>query len=433
MTNNTSNHVIRIAAMALAVSLALTACGNKEGAGGAPRQGQAAQGQQPPPPQVGVVTMQQQNVVINTELPGRLESLRNADVRAQVGGIIKRRLFEEGSYVRAGQPLYQLDDATYIANLESARATLASAEATLAKAGADLSRYRPLVEADAISKQEYDAAVSAKRSAEAGVKSARAAIRSAQISVNYSRITAPISGYIGQSFVSEGTLVSANDATKMATIQQTNPLYVNITQSATEMMKLRQQIAEGKMVNNSGRVAVTVLLEDGTEYAEKGTLLFADPTVNETTGQISLRASVPNDQNILLPGLYVRVKLPLSSVADAYVVPQQAVTRGQKDSVMVVNPDGSIAPREVTVAAQQDKNWVITSGLKNGDKVIVDGMMIAGISGAKKVTPVERKPEAEPQAAASQEQASTPKETKSATPSQAASEAQAASAAKSGR
>ena len=432
MINNTSNQIIRFAAMAVAVSLALTACGKKEGTPGA-NQGkkQTAEGKQPPPPQVGVVTVHQQNVVLNTELPGRLASLRTADVRAQVGGIVKSRLFEEGSYIRAGQPLYQLDNASYLANLESTRASLAAAEATLAKADADLSRYRPLVEADAISKQEYDAAVSAKRSGAAGVKSARAAIRSAQINVDYSRITAPISGYIGQSFVSEGALVSANDATKMATIQQTNPLYVNITQSATEMMKLRQQIADGKLVSSNGRVPVTVLMEDGTEYAEKGTLLFSDPTVDETTGQVTLRASVPNDQNILLPGLYVRVKLPLSSVANAYVVPQQAVTRGQKDTVMVVNSDGSMAPREVTVAAQLDGNWVLTSGLKDGDKVIVNGLMIAGMSGAKKVTPVESNTQAGGQASASSPAAvNSPESKKPATPVTASSEAKAASATK---
>lgn len=377
---------MRVAALAVATALALSACGGK----GEAHQQEA--GEQAHAPVVGVVTVQPADVTISTDLPGRLESRRTANVRAQVGGIIQQRLFQEGSYVRAGQPLYQLDNATYIAGLESARAQLASAEASLAKANADLARYKPLVEADAISKQEYDAAIQAKRASEASVKSARAAIKSSQINVNYSRITAPISGFIGQSKVSEGTLVSANDATVLAIIQQTNPLYVNVTQSATEVMKLRQRIANGEMQAVNGAVEVGILLEDGSEYPQKGRLLFADPTVDETTGQVTLRAEVPNPDNILLPGLYVRVSLPQAQMANAFVVPQQAVTRGKKDIVMVVNADGSMAPREVTVAQQQGSNWIITGGLQAGDKVIVDGLAIAGMTGAEKVTPKEWTP-----------------------------------------
>ncbi|HGH6352479.1 multidrug efflux RND transporter periplasmic adaptor subunit MtrC [Neisseria meningitidis] len=400
---------MRAAALAAAVALVLSSCGKGEDAA----QGGQPAGREAPAPVVGVVTVHPQTVALTVELPGRLESLRTADVRAQVGGIIQKRLFQEGSYVRAGQPLYQIDSSTYEAGLESARAQLATAQATLAKADADLARYKPLVAAEAVSRQEYDAAVTAKRSAEAGVKAAQAAIKSAGINLNRSRITAPISGFIGQSKVSEGTLLNAGDTTVLATIRQTNPMYVNVTQSASEVMKLRRQIAEGKLLAADGVIAVGIKFDDGTVYPEKGRLLFADPTVNESTGQITLRAAVPNDQNILMPGLYVRVLMDQVAVDNAFVVPQQAVTRGAKDTVMIVNAQGGMEPREVTVAQQQGTNWIVTSGLKDGDKVVVEGISIAGITGAKKVTPKEWA-SSENQAAAPQSGVQTASEAKTA-------------------
>lgn len=402
-----ASKAMRAAALAASVALALSSCGKADEAA----QGGQPAGREAPAPVVGVVTVHPQTVALTVELPGRLESLRTADVRAQVGGIIQKRLFQEGSYVRAGQPLYQIDSSTYEASLESARAQLATAQATLAKADADLARYKPLVAADAISKQEYDAAVTAKRSAEAGVKAAQAAIKSAGISLNRSRITAPISGFIGQSKVSEGTLLNAGDVTVLATIRQTNPMYVNVTQSASDVMKLRRQIAEGKLLAADGAIAVGIKFDDGTVYPEKGRLLFADPTVDESTGQITLRAAVPNDQNILMPGLYVRVLMDQVAVDNAFVVPQQAVTRGTKDTVMIVNAQGGMEPREVTVAQQQGANWIVTSGLKDGDKVVVEGISIAGITGAKKVTPKEWMP-SESQASAPQAGVQTASEAK---------------------
>ena len=365
----------RLSAIAVASVLALSACSK----------GEQQQQQGAPELVVSVLTVKAEDTTISTELPGRLESFRSAEVRPQVSGIIKRRLFQEGSYVQAGQALYQLDDASYSAGLASARAQLAAAEAAQAKANADLARYQPLVAADAISKQEYDAAVAAQRSAAANVNAARAAIRSAQVNVNHARITAPISGYIGRSNVSEGALLTAGGATVLATIQQTNPMYVNVTQSALEVMKLRRQIAEGQMSAVNGAVEVTIILEDGSEYPQKGRLLFTDPTVNETTGQVSLRVEVPNDDNILLPGLYVRVRLPQAQANSAYLIPQRAVTRGAKDTVVVVAADGSMRPQEVTIAGQSGNNWIITGGLKDGDKVAMDGTMIAGMRGAQKV------------------------------------------------
>lgn len=402
-----ASKAMRAAALAAAVALALSSCGK----GGDAAQGGQPAGREAPAPVVGVVTVHPQTVALTVELPGRLESLRTADVRAQVGGIIQKRLFQEGSYVRAGQPLYQIDSSTYEAGLESARAQLATAQATLAKADADLARYKPLVSADAISKQEYDAAVTAKRSAEAGVKAAQAAIKSAGINLNRSRITAPISGFIGQSKVSEGTLLNAGDTTVLATIRQTNPMYVNVTQSASEVMKLRRQIAEGKLLAADGAIAVGIKFDDGTVYPEKGRLLFADPTVDESTGQITLRAAVSNDQNILMPGLYVRVLMDQVAADNAFIVPQQAVTRGAKDTVMIVNAQGGMEPREVTVAQQQGTNWIVTSGLKDGDKVVVEGISIAGMTGAKKVTPKEWAP-SENQAAAPQVGVQTASEAK---------------------
>ena len=390
-----ASKVMRMAAIAAATALALSACNKGSDATQGAKDGkgqQAAAQKEAPPPVVGVVTVHPETVALTTELPGRLESLRTAEVRAQVGGIIQKRLFQEGSYVRAGQPLYQIDSSTYQADLESSRAQLAGAQATLAKANADLARYKPLVAADAISKQDYDAAVTAKRSAEASVKAAQAAIKSAGINLNRARITAPISGFIGQSKVSEGTLLNAGDTTVLATIRQTNPMYVNITQSATEVMKLRQQVAEGKLSGVDGAIEVGIKFDNGEVYPHKGRLLFSDPSVNETTGQITLRASVPNDKNILMPGLYVRVLMDQVAVANAFVVPQQAVTRGTKDTVTIVNAKGEMEPREVTVAQQQGTNWIITAGLNDGDKVIVDGTSIAAMMGAKKVTPKEWTP-----------------------------------------
>ncbi|EGY52574.1 efflux RND transporter periplasmic adaptor subunit [Neisseria shayeganii] len=365
--------------LAVAAALALAACGGDK---------KAQQGEKKPPV-VGVTTVKAEDITVRTELPGRLEPHRSSEVRAQVSGIILRRLFQEGSHVQAGQVLYQLDDAAYAAGLESARAQLSSAEAALAKANADLARYRPLVEADAISKQEYDAAVAAKRAAEANVSAARAAIRSARVNVNHARITAPISGYIGRSEVSEGNLVTAGGATVLARIQQTHPMYVNVTQSAAETMKLRREIAEGRMVAVNGAVEVDILLEDGSVYPQKGRLLFADPTVDQKTGQVALRVEVPNEDNILLPGLYVRASLPQAQINRAYKVPQQAVTRGKTDTVMVVNAEGSLQPKPVTISGQDGSHWIVTDGLQDGDKVVVNGTMIAGMLGAEKVQPQE--------------------------------------------
>ncbi len=377
----------RMAVIAVATLLALAACNNSAQS---EAQQKAAAARAAHVPTVNVVTVQPQNVLLEYDLPGRLEAVKSATIVPQVSGIVQRRLFEEGTMVRAGQPLYQLDDATYTASLESARASLLSAQAAAAKADADLARYRPLMAADAISKQEYDAAVLAKRSAEAQIKAAQASIRAAQVNVNRAHIVSPITGFIGQSLVTEGALVTAN-STQMATVKQTDVLYVNIQQSSAEILQLHRQLLSQERVRNDG-IQVGILLEDGSEYEHKGQLLFIDSSVDEATGQVMVRAAVPNPEQLLRSGMYVRVKLPLAGVLNAFVVPQQSVTRGEKDTVMVVTPEGKMEPRVVKVTGQKGGDWVITEGLKAGDKVIVDGTMIAAMSGAQKVQPKEWQP-----------------------------------------
>ena len=418
----------RMAVIAAATLLALAACNNSAQS---EAQQKAAAARAAHVPTVSVVTVQPQNVLLEYDLPGRLEAVKSATIVPQVSGIVQHRLFEEGTMVRAGQPLYQLDDATYTASLESARASLLSAQAAAAKADADLARYRPLMEADAISKQEYDAAVLAKRSAEAQIKAAQASIRAAQVNVNRARIVSPITGFIGQSLVTEGALVTAN-STQMATVKQTDVLYVNIQQSSAEILQLHRQLLSQERVRNDG-IQVGILLEDGSEYEHKGQLLFIDSSVDEATGQVMVRAAVPNPEQLLRSGMYVRVKLPLAGVLNAFVVPQQSVTRGDKDTVMVVTPEGKMEPRVVKVTGQKGSDWVITEGLKAGDKVIVDGTMIAAMSGAQKVQPKEWQPaNKQPASSAAAPSASVPAtNVQTASESEIASAVQAASATKS--
>ena len=418
----------RMAVIAAATLLALAACNNSAQS---EAQQKAAAARAAHVPTVNVVTVQPQNVLLEYDLPGRLEAVKSATIVPQVSGIVQHRLFEEGTMVRAGQPLYQLDDATYTASLESARASLLSAQAAAAKADADLARYRPLMAADAISKQEYDAAVLAKRSAEAQIKAAQASIRAAQVNVNRARIVSPITGFIGQSLVTEGALVTAN-STQMATVKQTDVLYVNIQQSSAEILQLHRQLLSQERVRNDG-IQVGILLEDGSEYEHKGQLLFIDSSVDEATGQVMVRAAVPNPEQLLRSGMYVRVKLPLAGVLNAFVVPQQSVTRGDKDTVMVVTPEGKMEPRVVKVTGQKGSDWVITEGLKAGDKVIVDGTMIAAMSGAQKVQPKEWQPaNKQPASSAAAPSASVPAtNVQTASESEIASAVQAASATKS--
>jgi membrane fusion protein (multidrug efflux system) len=353
--------------MAVCATVLLSACGKPEAPAGA--------GAQRPPPEVGVVTVQPGEVGLVTELPGRLEASRVAQVRARAAGIVQKRLFTEGSQVRAGQALFQIDASPYQATLASALASVAKAEANQMQARAQAERFKPLIEAKAISQQEFVNAQAAQKLAEADVAVARAAVQTARINLGYAAITAPISGRIGRALVTEGALVGQGEATPMAVIQQTDPMYVNFTQSASEVMQLRRQLESGQLKRAGSQAAsVRVVLEDGSEYAKPGKLLFSDLTVDSTSGQITLRAEVPNPAGTLLPGLFVRVRLEQAQVASAITLPQQAVTRSpQGDSVMVVNSDGKVAPRPVKVGAQQGGQWVILDGLQSGDQVMVDG------------------------------------------------------------
>lgn len=329
-----------------------------------------------PPAEVGVVTVTPGDVGLITELPGRLEASRVAQVRSRAAGILQKRLFREGSDVKAGQALFEVDASPYQAALASAQASLAKAEANLTQASAQAERFKPLVEAKAISQQEYVNAQAASQQAQADVGIGRAAVQTARINLNYANITAPIAGRIGRALVTEGALVGQGEATQLAVIQQIDPMYVNFTQSAAEVMKLRQALEGGALKRAGGNNAASVrlLLEDGSEYARPGKLLFSDLTVDATTGQITLRAEVPNPSNALLPGLYVRVRLEQAQARNAITLPQQAVTRSpQGDSVMVVDGDGKVKPRPVKVGAQQGGQWVILDGLKAGEQVMVDG------------------------------------------------------------
>jgi membrane fusion protein, multidrug efflux system len=364
--------IARLAALAFVFMLA--SCGKESAPAGA---GGGNPGAAMPPPEVGVVTVKPGAVGLVTELPGRLEASRVAQVRARVAGIVLKREFREGSEVRAGQPLFRIDPAAYKATVASAQANVARAEATLGTAKALAERYKPLVEANAISKQDYANAVAAEKQAQADVAAQRAMLQTAQINLGYADVTAPISGHIGRALVTEGALVGQGEVTPLALIQQTDPMYVNFTQSATDVLKLRQALAQGKLQRAGGGegVLVHLVLEDGTEYPTPGKLLFSDLTVDQNTGQITLRAQVPNPKGLLLPGMYVRVRLEQAKAAQAVLLPQQAVSRSpQGDTVMVVGADGKVAMQPVQIGSAQGNDWVVLGGLKPGEQVIVDGL-----------------------------------------------------------
>ena len=347
----------------------------------------APQKNAPPPAEVGVITATPQSVGLTTELPGRLEASRVSQVRARAAGIVLARNFTEGSDVKKGQLLFSIDAAPYRVAAASAQAALNRAQANLTQTVALAERYKPLLAANAISKQEYVNAVAAQKTAEADVATSRANIQAAQINLGYATVTAPIAGRIGRALVSEGALVGVGDVTPLANIQQINPIYVNFTQSTTDAMRLRKAIASGQFkAAGSGKgsgtatvigrdaASVRIVLEDGSDYGQRGKLLFSDLTVDPATGQMTLRAEIPNAAGLLLPGMYVRVRLEQARSEAAIVVPQQAVTRGTAgDTVMVVDGDGKAAPRTVKIGSSVSGQWVVLEGLQAGEKVMVDG------------------------------------------------------------
>jgi membrane fusion protein (multidrug efflux system) len=324
---------------------------------------------QPPPagpPRVTVVTVQAQAVPISTELPGRITAYRVADVRPQVSGIILRRMFLEGSEVKAGQQLYQIDPAPYKASYDSAIAAEASAKA-LAE------RYKPLAEANAVSKQDYDNAVASHLQAQAAVETAR-------INLIYTRVLSPISGRIGRTFVTEGALVTANQATALATVQQLDPVYVDVTQPSTRLLRLRREAAAGLLKQNErGKTQVRLRLEDGSDYAHAGTLEVAEVTVDVGTGSVTLRALMPNPERLLLPGMFVREQIQEGVRQGAVLVPQQGVSHDTKGdpTALVVGADNTVELRTLQTDRAAGDQWVVTSGLNAGDRVIVDGIQLA--------------------------------------------------------
>ena len=366
-----ASHGLRRLFATVPIAVLIAACGQKNEAAAGPGAGAA-----PPPAEVGVITVRPRPIGLTTELPGRLEASRVAQVRARAAGILQKRVFTEGSDVKAGQRLFEIDSAPYQATLASTQATLARAQANLMQATAQAERYKPLLEANAVSKQEYVNAVAAQKQAEADVAAGRAALQTSQINLGYATVTAPISGRIGRALVTEGALVGQGEATPLALIQQINPMYVNFTQSSSDVLRLRRAFESGKFKRSGGANAasVQVVLEDGTVYGQSGKLLFSDLSVDPTSGQITLRAEVPNPTGFLLPGMYVRVRLEQAETQNGILVPQQAVTRGTTgDSVMVVAPDGKVAPRPVKIGSAIGGEWLVLEGLSAGDTVMVDG------------------------------------------------------------
>lgn len=356
--------LLRGGAAAVAI-LILASCGPK--AAGGPGMGG--------PPEVGVVVVRPEAVELTADLNGRTSAFLVSEVRPQVSGVVKARLFREGSYVRAGQPLYQIDAATYQATLASARAGLAQAQAAYTSARLKAERYKSLVAINAVSRQDNDDAQAAAQQAAANVQAQRAAVQQAQINLNYTRAVAPISGRVGKSSVTPGALVTANQAEPLATVQNLDRIYVDVTQSSADLLRLKRDMAAGR-VAPSGAAQATLILEDGTVYPTPGTLQFSDVTVDPGTGSIGLRAVFPNPNGVLLPGMYVRARISKGMATNGVLAPQAAVSRDPKGqaTAFVVGPKGQAELRQLTVAQTVGDKWLVTSGLKAGDRLIVEGL-----------------------------------------------------------
>jgi membrane fusion protein (multidrug efflux system) len=342
----------------------LTACSEE------PKQNQ--QGMKVP---VDVVTIEPVATQVTVDLPGRVEAIKDAQIRARVNGIVTDIKFEQGGEVKQGQSLFTIDPAPYQAVLDGARAQLLQAQADARSARLLAQRYARLVKDNAVSRQDYDNAQAAAEQAEASIAAAKAAVQSAQIDLGYTEVVSPISGRIGKSYVTEGALVSATQATQLALVQQLDQVYVDITRSTTELMQLRKALESGVLEQTAdGAAKVDVLLEDGTRYPESGKLLFSGVTVDPATGQVNLRAIFPNNDQVLLPGMYVRVRLDQGIDRNALLVPQQAVQRNPDgSSMLMLVKDGKVAATPVTVGALLNDKWLITGGLSAGDVVIVAG------------------------------------------------------------
>ena len=359
--------VPRCTAVAIATMTLLAACGEK------------AAPPAPPPATVAVVTVAPAALTLSSELPGRTEASRIAQVRARTAGIVLKRVFQEGGDVKAGEVLFRIDPAQFQASYDSAQAAVAKAEANLAQADLKVKRYKPLLAAQAVSQQEYDDAVTAQKQAAADLATGKAARTNANLTLGYATVTAPISGRISRALVTEGALVGQGEATPMATVQQLDPIYVTITQSSTEMLKLQRALAEGKLKGaGKGQASVTLVTEDGQAYPQPGKLLFSDVSVDESTGSVSMRAEFPNPNRVLLPGMYVRARLEQGVSEAAISVPQQAIVRNNEGaSVLIVGADNKVVSQPVTATANDAQNWVVSAGLKGGERIVVEGFQKA--------------------------------------------------------
>ena len=394
-----------LTACALATSIALVGCSKDPNA----QQGAAAQ--KMPPAEVGVIVAQPQTVEQSMELSGRTAAYQISEVRPQTGGVILKRLFAEGSFVQAGQALYQIDANTNRASADSARASVLRQQANLNALRVKEGRYRQLVGTNAVSKQEYDDIHAQVLLAEADVAASQAALKNAEINLAYSTVRAPISGQSSRSSVTPGALVTANQADALVTIQQLDPIYVDINQSSAELLRLRQQLSKGSL-NNSNNTRVKITLEDGSDYPIEGQLAFSDASVNPDTGTVTLRAVFSNPNHLLLPGMYATAKISQGVLPNAYLVPQAAISRlptGQAIA-LVVNAKGVVESRPITTTGVKGQDWIVTDGLQVGDKVIVEG--VAKVKEGQEVSAKPYQPQAQkqaPQAAKQPPSADAPK------------------------
>ncbi len=387
---NKNRGILPLAAvLMLSGSFVIAGCDNKQA-------GQAGAQQQAP--EVSVVTIKKESLNVTTDLPGRTAAFRIAEVRPQVSGIILKRNFVEGADVEAGSSLYQIDPATYKASYDSAKGDLAQAEANAGIARVTVDRYKKLISTNYVSKQDYDQAVATMRQNDAAVLAAKASVETARINLAYTRVQAPISGRIGKSAFTEGALVSNGQADAMATIQQLDPIYVDVTQSSNEFLRLKEELEKGTMKQKDGKATVRLLTEDGKEFQQTGTLEFSDVTVDETTGSITLRAIFPNPQHSLLPGMFVRARLEEGINDSAILVPQQGITRTPRGeaTAMIVGQDNKVAVHILTAQQAIGDKWLVTAGLKEGDRVIVSGLQKVkpGVQvNAREMTEEQKKPE----------------------------------------
>jgi len=366
--------------MVILVGLFPGGCGNQQ------------QSAPPAVPEVATMTVKPQQVVLTTELPGRTSAYRVAEIRPQVNGIIQKRLFTEGSHVSKGQALYQIDPAPFQAVLDNAKAAVAKAEANLHATRSRAERFKELLPEKAVSRQEYDDAAAALKQTEADIEYWKAMVQAARINLGYTRITAPVSGRIGKSNVTEGALVTAQQPAPLSIIQQLDSVYVDVPQSTTEMLRLKRSLEGGRLNRGgAGRKKVKLFLEDGTAYPLAGTLQFRDVTVDPTTASVILRVVFPNPQGVLLPGMFVRAVVREGIKEQAILIPQQAVSRDPKGDpvALVVDAGGKVSQRMLTLDRAIGDKWLVTTGLESGDRVIAEGMQRARPGASVKVVPFE--------------------------------------------